>query len=66
MNFRENIEAMVVRLIDGSLIIANIRNRCLDVLCSDSIFLTPVVKKKKKKKIDLVQMRVSRRKAVLL
>lgn len=65
MNFRENIEAMVVRLIDGSLIIANIRNRCLDVLCSDSIFLTPVVKKKKKK-IDLVQMRVSRRKAVLL
>ena len=49
MNFRENIEAMVVRLIDGSLIIANIRNRCLDVLCSDSIFLTPVVKKKKKK-----------------
>lgn len=65
MNFRENIEAMVVRLIDGSLIIANIRNRCLYVLCSDSIFLTPVVKKKKKK-IDLVQMRVSRRKAVLL
>lgn len=65
MNFRENIEAMVVRLIDGSLIIANIRNRCLDVLCSDSIFLTPVVKKKKKK-IDLVQMRVSRWKAVLL
>ena len=65
MNFRENIEAMVVRLIDGSLIIANIRNRCLDVLCSDSIFLNPVVKKKKKK-IDLVQMRVSRRKAVLL
>ena len=48
MNFRENIEAMVVRLIDGSLIIANIRNRCLYVLCSDSIFLTPVVKKKKK------------------
>ena len=65
MNFRENIEAMVVRLIDGSLIIANIRNRCLDLLCSDSIFLTPVVKKKKKK-IDLVQMRVSRWKAVLL
>lgn len=64
MNFRENIEAMVVRLIDGSLIIANIRNRCLDVLCSESIFLTPVVKKKKK--IDLVQMRVSRWKAVLL
>lgn len=63
MNFRENIEAMVVRLIDGSLIIANIRNRCLDVLCSESIFLTPVVKKKK---IDLVQMRVSRWKAVLL
>jgi len=64
MNFRENIEAMVVRLIDGSLIIANIRNRCLDMLCSESIFLTPVVKKKKK--IDLVQMRVSRWKAVLL
>ena len=63
MNFRENIEAMVVRLIDGSLMIANIRNRCLDVLCSESIFLTPVVKKKK---IDLVQMRVSRWKAVLL
>ena len=63
MNFRENIEARVVRLIDGSLIIANIRNRCLDVLCSESIFLTPVVKKKK---IDLVQMRVSRWKAVLL
>ena len=63
MNFRENIEAMVVRLIDGSLIIANIRNRCLDVLCSESIFLTPVVKKKK---IDLVQMRVSRWKAILL
>ena len=63
MNFRENIEAMVVRLIDGSLIIANIRNRCLDVLCSESIFLTPLLKKKK---IDLVQMRVSRWKAVLL
>ena len=37
MNFRENIEAMVVRLIDGSLIIANIRHRCLNVLCSESI-----------------------------
>lgn len=36
MNFRQNIEAMVVRLTDGSLIIANIRNRCFDVLCSEN------------------------------
>ena len=38
MNFRENIEAMVVRLTDGSLIIANIKIGAW-MCCAQRIFL---------------------------